>query len=109
VKRIASLARNYNLMRVSRGQPQRNIAAKFLLLHTLAHALINQLSFDCGYGSASLRERLYCDFADPKQPMQGLLIYTASGDSEGTMGGLVRQGKPGRLESTLRRAIHHAA
>jgi len=25
--------------------------------------------------------------------MQGFLIYTASGDSEGTMGGLVRQGK----------------
>ena len=109
VKRIASLARNYNLMRASRGQPQRNIAAKFILLHTLAHVLINQLSFDCGYGSASLRERLYCNFADPKNPMQGLLIYTASGDSEGTMGGLVRQGKPGRLEPTIRRAIQHAA
>jgi hypothetical protein len=41
--------------------------------------------------------------------MQRLLIYTASGDSEGTMGGLVRQGKPGRLEPTIRRAIQHAA
>jgi hypothetical protein len=109
LKRIASLATNYNLMRASRGQPQRNIAAKFILLHTLAHVLINQISFDCGYGSASLRERLYCNFADPKNPMQGPLIYTASGDSEGTMGGLVRQGKPGWLESTLRRAIQHAA
>ena len=109
VKRISPLIRNYNMMRVPRGQPQRNITAKFLLLHTLAHVLINQLSFDCGYGSASLRERLYCDFAEPEKSMQGLLIYTASGDSEGTMGGLVRQGKPGRLESTLRRAIRHAA
>jgi len=109
VKRIASLVRNYNLMRASRGQPQRNITAKFLLLHTLAHVLINQLNFNCAYGSASLRERLYCNFADQKNPMQGLLIYTASGDSEGTMGGLVRQGKPGRLEPTIRRAIQHAA
>ncbi len=41
--------------------------------------------------------------------MQGILIYTASGDSEGTMGGVVRQGKNGRFETTLRRAIMHAA
>jgi len=107
--RIRPLVRRYNAARTVRGQPQRNISAKFLLLHTLAHVLINQLSFDCGYGSASLRERLYCDFRDAKKPMQGLLIYTASGDSEGTMGGLVRQGKPGRLESTLQRAVNHAA
>ncbi len=103
------LVAHYNAARTARLQPNRNITAKFTLLHTLAHALINQLSFDCGYGSASLRERLYCDFSDPSRPMQGFLIYTASGDSEGTMGGLVRQGKPGRLEATLRRALQHAA
>jgi hypothetical protein len=107
--RTKPLAAHYNAARVARQQSHRNITAKFLLLHTLAHVLINQLSFDCGYGSASLRERLYCDFTDPAKPMHGLLIYTASGDSEGTMGGLVRQGKPGRLESTLRRALQHAA
>jgi hypothetical protein len=103
------LVAHYNAARAARLQPNRNITAKFMLLHTLAHVLINQLSFDCGYGSASLRERLYCDFSDPSRPMQGILIYTASGDSEGTMGGLVRQGKPGRLEATLRRALQHAA
>lgn len=108
-KRISRLVTRYDAVRTSRGQPQRNITAKFLLLHTLAHVLINQLSFDCGYGSASLRERLYCDLTESNEPMQGLLIYTASGDSEGTMGGLVRQGKPGRLESTLRGAIQNAA
>jgi hypothetical protein len=41
--------------------------------------------------------------------MNGLLIYTASGDAEGTLGGLVSQGEPGRLErivaSALRRAM----
>jgi hypothetical protein len=41
--------------------------------------------------------------------MNGLLIYTASGDAEGTLGGLVSQAEPGRLErivaSALRRAM----
>lgn len=108
-RRIGPLAAHYNSVRLARQQPQRNLTPKFILLHTLAHILINQLSFDCGYGSASLRERLYCDFTDAAQPMQGILIYTASGDSEGTMGGLVRQGKPGRFEATLRRALIQAA
>lgn len=103
------LVTHYNAARTARLQSNRNITAKFMLLHTLAHVLINQLSFDCGYGSASLRERLYCDLSDPLRPMQGFLIYTASGDSEGTMGGLVRQGKPARLEATLHRALQHAA
>jgi hypothetical protein len=37
--------------------------------------------------------------------MQGILIYTAAGDSEGTMGGLVRQGTPGNLEPSIMAAI----
>jgi len=107
--RIAPLVARYNAARVARQQPFRNVLAKFVLMHTLAHVIINQLSFDCGYGSASLRERLYCDFTDQSRPMQGVLIYTASGDSEGTMGGLVRQAKAGRLETTVRRALDRAA
>jgi len=106
---FARLITHYNAVRTARQQPHRNITAKFVLIHTLAHMLINQLSFDCGYGSASLRERIYCDFNESDKPMHGVLIYTASGDSEGTMGGLVRQGKPGRFEDTLRRALMHAA
>ena len=41
--------------------------------------------------------------------MQGILIYTASGDSESTMGGLVRQGRPSRFEATLRRGFRAAS
>ena len=41
--------------------------------------------------------------------MAGLLLYTASGDSEGTLGGLVRQGEPGRLDRTLAAALKNAA
>ena len=40
--------------------------------------------------------------------MCGVLIYTASGDSEGSLGGLVRQGEPGKLEDTIMAAIHNA-
>lgn len=81
--------------------------ARLVLLHTFAHVLINQLVYDCGYSSAALRERLFV--AEPPEPMAGVLVYTASGDSEGTMGGLVRMGLPGRLEPVLRAARDNAA
>src|SRR5207249_2437890 len=90
-ERVARLAAPYNLTRQRRKQAQRTVLPRFVLLHTLAHLLINQLSFDCGYGSSSLRERIYCT-QEHDQPMMGLLLYTASGDAEGTLGGLVRQG-----------------
>jgi hypothetical protein len=50
------LVARYNAARTARLQPNRNITAKFLLLHTLAHVLINQLSFDCGYMSVHLSD-----------------------------------------------------
>ncbi|RSK38989.1 DUF1998 domain-containing protein [Hymenobacter perfusus] len=80
---------------------------RFVLIHTFAHLLINQLVFECGYSSASLRERLYVS-SDPDKPMAGLLIYTAAGDSDGTMGGLVRSGEPANLEIIIRRALSQA-
>lgn len=92
----------------SRNLPPREVGPRFFLVHTLAHVLIRQLTFDCGYDSTSLRERLYVS-SDPEVQMCGLLIYTASGDAEGTLGGLVRQGEPGRLEVSLRAAIRNAS
>ena len=68
---------------------------------------MNRLTFECGYSSAALRERLYYS-NHPDQPMAGILIYTAAGDAEGTMGGLVRMGKPGNLEPVIRRALESA-
>lgn len=105
-ERLISLQNTYDEVRVRRNQDLRPITARFVMLHTLSHLLISQLVYECGYGSASLRERLYC--ADGEHPMAGILIYTAAGDSEGTMGGLVRTGKPGRLEIILRKAIENA-
>jgi hypothetical protein len=78
------------------GERGQHWVARYLLVHGLAHALINQLVFECGYSSASLRERLYVS-TDEKAPMAGLVIYTAAGDSEGTLGGLVQQGMNNRL------------
>lgn len=40
--------------------------------------------------------------------MYGVLIYTASGDAEGSLGGLVRQGESNRLEDTICNAIRNA-
>jgi hypothetical protein len=104
-ERAAGLEAAYNAGRLERGLETVPVSPKFLFLHTMAHLMIKQLSFDCGYGSASLRERLYCDSDDAAHPMQGFLIYTASGDSEGTLGGLVRQGEPGRLEPVFAEAV----
>lgn len=87
---------------------QEKVTARQLIVHTLAHLLINQLVFECGYSAASLRERLYIS-DETAAPMAALLIYTASGDAEGTMGGLVRMGKPGLLEPVLRKSIEGAA
>jgi hypothetical protein len=41
--------------------------------------------------------------------MAGILIYTAAGDSEGTLGGLVRLGRPERLGDVVRRALSRAS
>ena len=38
----------------------------------------------------------------------GILIYTAAGDSEGTLGGLVRQGEPPQLQGTVLEALQDA-
>lgn len=78
------------------------VSERFVLLHTLAHLLIRQLCFECGYSSSSLTERIY---SDADSGMAGILIYTASADSEGALGGLVRQGLPDRLFSTFKTAL----
>ncbi|MBP7825483.1 MAG: DUF1998 domain-containing protein [Verrucomicrobia bacterium] len=86
----------------------REWASRYLLVHSLAHILINQLVFECGYSTASLRERLYVS-PDAAAPMAAFMIYTAAGDAEGTLGGLVRLGRPERLGPVVRRALGRAS
>lgn len=79
---------------------------RFVLLHSFAHALIRQLSVECGYTAASLRERIYSRAPGSDEPaMAGVLIYTAAPDSEGTLGGLVSLGEPHTLERHLDQAL----
>ena len=78
---------------------------RFVLLHSLSHALMRQIALECGYTAASVRERLYCrSIGQEHGPMSGILIYTAASDSEGTLGGLVQLGQ----SITLGRQIQHA-
>lgn len=87
---------------------KRNITPKFILLHTLAHLLISQLSFECGYNVASISEKIYCSEEEDGKEMSGIFIYTASGDSEGTLGGLVRQGRNDAFPDIFKKAINNA-
>ena len=107
LERVARLGDQFQTVLQRRRLGLRHLSPRLILLHTLAHLLMNQLTFDCGYSTASLRERLYVS-ADRMAPMAGLLIYTAAGDAEGTMGGLVRMGKAGNLEPVFKRALLNA-
>jgi len=88
-------------------EPSAFPGARFVLLHSLAHVLIRQLSLDCGYSASSVRERIYSS-VDPTRPMAGVLLYTASPDSEGSLGGLVELGSPTRLPELLSGALQSA-
>ncbi|WP_214326313.1 DUF1998 domain-containing protein [Nonomuraea sediminis] len=80
---------------------------RYIALHTLSHLLIRRLAFASGYASASLRERIYAN-SDRKDKTAGILIYTAAGDAQGTLGGLARLGHPGKLIPLLVSALDDA-
>ena len=94
-----------------RGKSGPELLPRFVMLHTLAHHFIRQLSYDSGYNAASLRERVYARSHAPGSqlpPQAGVFIYTAAGDAEGTLGGLVRQGQSPHLAETLIRLLESA-
>ncbi len=70
----------------------------YVLLHSLSHLLITAVSLECGYSASAIRERIYAgDYG------YGILLYTGSAGSEGTLGGLVEVGN--RIESFLSSAL----
>jgi hypothetical protein len=71
---------------------------KYILLHSLSHLLISAISMECGYSASSIRERIYASSTG-----HGILLYTGTPDSEGTLGGLVQAGR--RIETPLRNAV----
>jgi hypothetical protein len=57
---------------------------EYVLLHTLSHLLMHTIALECGYPAASIKERIYND----SDIGYGIMLYTASSDSHGTLGGL---------------------
>lgn len=105
---ITALRNSYRQWAFDRAQtPQTDFpVARFTLIHTLSHMLMRQVALECGYSSASLRERLY--LGTPDAPAAGVLISTAASDSEGTLGGLVALGQARHLERLLGLAFEEA-
>jgi len=92
--------RNARKLDPSKGYP----GARYVMIHTFAHLLIRELALECGYNSASIRERVYAD-----EEMAGVLIYTAAADSDGTLGGLVELGESEMLGRLIDQALERAS
>ncbi len=78
-------------------------SARFVAVHSLAHAVLQELSLDAGYPVGSLRERVYAD-----RDQAGFLVYTASSDAAGSLGGLAALAEPRFFGHVLRAAISRA-
>jgi Domain of unknown function (DUF1998) len=84
--------------------PSRAVTPRMLLVHTFAHALITQWSLDSGYSASALRERIYVG-----DESAGALIYTATSDSAGSLGGVISQTRPERLLPGLLDAVRRSS
>ena len=60
----------------------------YIMLQSLSHLLLQSLSLDCGYSASAIRERIYAGDSG-----YGILLYTGTPGSEGTLGGLVDVGR----------------
>lgn len=90
----------YNIRREQMGNVQIELNERSLLLHTFSHAMIQEFARFSGYATTALRERIYCS-----NDMFGVLIYTASSDSEGSLGGLIELSRPEKLKLIFTRAL----
>lgn len=107
--RFSIIQNNNNRYRLSFGLSEDEILSpRYVLLHTLSHILINELAIECGYGSSSLSEIIYAG-NNNNSNMNGILIYTSTSDSEGTLGGLVEKGEPTFLSHVFEKALGKAA
>lgn len=77
--------------------------ALYVMMHTLSHLLIKQLSLKSGYSSVAIKERIYCS-----ERMAGILLYTGCADQEGTLGGLVEMGNIDKFREILEGALEEA-
>ena len=104
--RVAKLAKGYDLWRATHKTQRPFPGGAYVLLHTLAHLLVQALAMRCGYPASSIRERIYSE-ETPNGQRYGILLYTGTPDAEGTLGGLVQQGR--HIEGHLADALRIAA
>jgi hypothetical protein len=71
-----------------RGLPCDELDPVFVWWHTLSHLLIRALALHSGYGSASVRERVYLE-RDGAKARGGVMLYTSQPTADGSLGGLV--------------------
>jgi hypothetical protein len=79
------------------------LMARLLVAHTASHLLIRELTLECGYSSASLKERIYAS-----SESFGLLIYSTTPGADGTRGGLVRMAEIDRFRPIFQNAMEKA-
>lgn len=100
--RCSAIISAYHAWSKERGWESRPLSPRYLLLHTLSHSLIREVAYLSGYGEASIRERIYSEGAG------GVMLYTANPSADGSLGGLVRQGRADNFERILRSAIERS-
>lgn len=98
----AAVFQAYNNYRDEFGNSLIHFEPRQILIHTFSHALVRELAAHCGYTTTSLKERIYA-----MDDMHGVLIYTASGDSEGSLGGLTRLAQSEKLYPIILRALEN--
>lgn len=103
VARCSAINEAYRRWTEEREWNARQISPRYLLLHTLSHVLIRTVAYFSGYGEASIRERVYSE-----DDAGGVMLYTANPSADGSLGGLVRQGRADNFERILRSAIERA-
>lgn len=100
-QRYKKLLKRYQNQREEKNwKRDERFSERFILLHTLSHLLIRELSLSCGYSSNSIREKIYSG-----PDMCGILLYTGSPDSDGSLGGIIQQGRKDQFHNLLKQAI----
>lgn len=105
-KRVRKLLAGFDAWKKGSTSKMEFPGGRFYLLHSLAHMLINAVSLECGYPASSIKERIYCAPRSSPRPMAALLLSTGTSGVEGTLGGLVEEGR--RIGDHLRRAVREA-
>ena len=92
--RAGELLSGYDNWAADISEPPPFPGVRFYMLHSLSHLLISAISLECGYSASAIRERIYCgpSARDPTA-MAAILLSTGSTGTEGTLGGLVEQGR----------------